>query len=458
MRNRIKLEARNAFDRVEQRVLMEMSIDGGQSWIRVSGQDAQAGLIVQPGTEPIVRFRKEGLFAVVRGLRSTAAGLEYGPRSEGDAVLQWKGNSGNERNYLLVAWVNLFREASLTAHQWKPVPSYKYWIFEFSGLQALKGSGSGFDRFAGALKTNVLQHDGSKGEMLFLETPDDAREPRLVAVYVPVGVDLSGPVQVHTFFLPEPKKIAATKSNPRPYPWDKYFGGRFDAYLVGSQKRLLHQHGLRGNNSLFVLPMPSHPDQARGVPYFSAIHSGVGLKRFLQSILVVLFRRRGPLPWPRLGRCAASGYSRGGSALTGLVNTTRGHEFDELKEIYALDSEPGSVKHVAAAAKQWLGAAERDRRLRIYVSGRYGKELGNYTPPFAAGPPRTSAGAKEWTTPTTTFFYSPASFWSQVRDEEYAAKGDCPYMAKGQKIDDHSSHTLIPLIMMTHALATSGFR
>jgi hypothetical protein len=443
--SRLRVEARNVLAAIEPNVVFELSKDGGTTWRALTTDEHTNGVLVKDGNTLEIRAKKAALFVVRQGLRGTSSGIDLDKPKDSFAVLQFSGTTKGVRRYLLVAFVTLFRVADLTKHKWGPVPTSSLWIYDLSGPEVLSGKTSGgFDRLKGTLRKDVKQHDASTGAMFFLETPDDASVPRLCSVYVPTGVKLAEEVQTHTFFLPTPE-------DKKPYPWHTYFGGRFDAYLVGGPKRLLHQHGLRGKKSLFVMPMPNQKQ------YFSSLHQGVNLRRYLLEIIDALQRNSGITPKAKLGRCAASGYSRGGSAILSLVRTTLGTEFPELKEIYSLDGEPDSAKAIATKhAAKWLKAD--DRRLRVYVA-KYEQEIGpSYKPAYVTGSPTTSGDAKEWSTAKTTYLYAPKAFWITVRDEEYAARGDSPYFGKTQKIDEDTAHSNIPMIMLTHALATSGFK
>jgi hypothetical protein len=443
--NRLVVEARNVLGTVEPNVTFEVSKDGGAKWREFTAAELSKGLVVKDGDALQVRAKKAGFYPVRQGLAGTSSGIDTAAPKDDFAALQFSGTTSGVRRYLLVAFITRFRVAKLKDHGWKAISTSSMWIYDLSGTSVLSGKTSGgFDRLRGTLRKDVAQHDTATGAIHFLETPGDASVPRLCAVYVPSGIGFRDKIQTHTFFLPTP-------NDETPYPWHSYFNGRFDNYLVGSWKRLLHQHGLRGKKSLLVMPMPNRKQ------YFSSIHSGADLRRYLMEILDCLQRAAdGPNPKPRLGRCAASGYSRGGSVIVSLVRTTLGTEFPELKELYSLDGEPASAKEVGTKwATKWL--KDEERRLRIYVA-KYEKDIGpKYKPSYVTGPPITSGEAIEWSSSRTTYLYAPKGFWSTVRDEEYAARGDSPYFRKLEPINDDRAHSNIPMILLTHALATSGF-
>lgn len=237
-----------------------------------------------------------------------------------------------------------------------------------------------------------------------------------------------------------------------PYPWnfDFCYHGMYqfqwyaDDPLTGDMfsKGIPFQVAVAGKNVVTVIPC-NKPVAGE----FGAFLDARSMETILLEVQAMMFRRAGATTAPTaLGRTALGAFSSGNDALAAVLQSSanRKHPFfvDTVKEIYFFEP-PGFHQDVTvAAALTWAGTAD-DRRIALYAQavGDAGtKLLGGPVPaaPFVASP-----------TPLRTVAALPPSTW---RATLLAAGGvDDP----GIGFDE--AHQLIPALMLTHAMATSGF-
>jgi hypothetical protein len=284
---------------------------------------------------------------------------------------------------------------------------------------------------------------------LFAKAPAGAAEPELVALYAPPGLDLAQPVPTHVFFTPPPPADVHG-----PYPYSSDFNRIVSNYLVGGTKRLLNQHNAAGKKCLFVFPVPPRDR------YFNGLLPSSNLRRFLLEAAYWLARVVGNtgFPTPRLTYCAASGFSRAGDILFGLMQTSLGSQFPELKEVYCLDvvHEAGAADFLAVA-QQWKNASPA-RRVRIYEH-----YAGWGASPLAPQMTHRSGAAREWQGPDATLASASPEFWREVFRED--GQGVVGYFEvknnradKGESdINESVVHQVMPGVFLQHALRNSAF-
>lgn len=405
----------------------------------------QQGLIVKPGTDPILDFD---------------GGRDFGSESLSSVA----SNAGLDRfhAHTYSAWVTLFRNATAERARRNVTdpPAFPHTILSFNGTEVLSDGGTAFGRFAATL-SRTRSHEPSVGRLVFLLTADDSL-PQVLAAFVPNSVNLNAAVPVHIFFIP------STGRKVGDYPFStgpNSFSAVFDNFLSGGGKRMINQHVAANKQCVFLVPLA--PPQS----YFRSIQSADKLRRYCLEAVYFLQRTVGRLrmPIPRLGRCALSGFSEAGQPLNSVIaSSPNGSAFPELAELYLLDvvSPAGSTTDTASyqgllnRLAVWK-AAGSDRRVRIYTQS---PQFRAATQPAIKGPVAVSnAGAQDHRAANATFAFLPIDFWRQLASEQVGTTPSPGYerLNPASLVDGGDAfsaiHQLIPCVFMQHALVNSGF-
>ena len=435
---------------------VSLSVDGAAP--RTLSASERAGFEVSPGTEVDVHVAKLGLWPVTGKLKVTASGVENKSTDEKHLLLGMAGKRADGgRHYVVASWLTLFRDAepdlvnrprdATGDGPWEiPVPAFTFTCHLFDGPSVLSGKASGgWERFRGHVEENVPS--AGEGTTFFLKTPGGTQVPQLVVVFVPRGTKVvSQSPPTLTFIIPKTGHLKT-----KPYPFHRAYGDVVTKYLVLKVKRVLNQLAGSKKKAILVLPVP-HPGR-----YVGTLGRGTSLRRYLHEVVFHLRVRRGAGPrLSQLGRAAVAGFSAAGTPLAELMKTTvisaQRDDFPELKEIYALDAIQNRVTEMNVAATSWL---KDDRKLRIYIAKF--KRLEQQVPSFLPGSPVISDEAKEWHSTRGTWLFSPPEFWTHVRDELVGITPATDYFPKAGAVVGHQIHQIIPCLMLSHALATSGF-
>jgi hypothetical protein len=178
-------------------------------------------------------------------------------------------------------------------------------------------------------------------------------------------------------------------------------------------------------------------------------------------------RQRFPLP--RLGHCAIAAFSGGGDALRHILQSAASGGFDELREVYGLDTinnpNYGGYGAFRQALGAWWSVDQANKRIRFYESDRAG------TPWFGLGPSlglhqrgRIVDGAVEYQGANATVAWLPTPFWTAMWTEDPDPRREMlghfpadPVTKTPVPPTPHTVHQRIPAIFLQHALACSGF-
>jgi len=174
-----------------------------------------------------------------------------------------------------------------------------------------------------------------------------------------------------------------------------------------------------------------------------------GGEAILLDLQALMFRRRGVrTPPTSLGRSAVGAFSSGNNFMAAFLQSpkNRAHRFcqETLKEVLCFDPPGYIVSALTAAALAWAGAPDTGRRIALYTQGghaAHGKLLGHPPPP----PPYVE------TTPdgTRTSALLPAAVWrATVEDLTGRPRPQWGFQ---------ETHQVIAAMMLTHAMASSGF-
>lgn len=309
-----------------------------------------------------------------------------------------------------------------------------------------------------ALHTVVRSASGSDCEHLVLEVAG-VKVPQVIAVSWPHALlrdNGADPTPFLVYYRPSTgqnvKHGYYQGAGLDAYPWNFdfcYFGMyQFQWYaddpLTGDMfsKGIPFQVAAAGKNVVTVIPC-NKPVAGE----FGAFLDAAAMETILLEVQALMFRRAGATTPPAtLGRTALGAFSSGNDALATVLQSVanRKHRFfvDTVKEIYFFDPAGFRQSLTVAAALTWAGGAD-DRRIALYAQavGDAGAKL--------LGGPVPVAPYVESPTPLRTVAALPPSTW---RATLLAAAGvDDPQMGFDQ------AHQLIPALMLTHAMATSGF-
>ena len=238
------------------------------------------------------------------------------------------------------------------------------------------------------------------------------------------------------------------------YPWNFdhcYFGlYAYQWYSVDPltvspfPKGIPFQIAAAGKEVVSVLPC-----NAPGGNEFGAFTDAAAMETLLLDLQALMFRRRGVVTGPQtLGRAAVGAFSSGNNFMAAFLQspTNRAHRFCQvtLQEVYCFDP-PGYITGaLTAAALAWSEAPETGRRVVLYSQNAHAAhtKLLGHTPPPAPFVESSPDG-------TRTAAVLPAATWRATVE---AATGK-PQPTWGFQ----NTHQVISAMMLTHAMATSGF-
>ena len=219
---------------------------------------------------------------------------------------------------------------------------------------------------------------------------------------------------------------------------------------------------------MFVLPVAPKGD------FFSAISSAGALRRYVVELVYWLRRHVGGLPFvfpkPVIGHAAISGFSAGGSAVAGIVQSASIGGFPELREVYCLDAFVGkteeSFRSLSSILSTWWEGDTVNRCVRMYTKYSVHQQAAN-RPSFARSTVQGSDGTIESSLRNATFAFTPLSFWATVCTEHSASNPISEYfpvsedkITKTQRERPPSAdelHQMMPAVFLEHALRNSGF-
>lgn len=456
-RQLVKYEGKDIFFENIDDVIHDVSFDDGKTWRVLSEQERNDGFEVSLGKPFVARVSKSGLWPVVQKLvvkeiNPNAYQLDnVGPKDIGSHSFFCMNNESNFY-HIFYARLTLFREASQDRidRGVAMIPQYLHDILAFDGVDVLsnkQGSTGGFQRFDAHINVNVPSY-GKNGNLIFAKTPDETKVPRLIAVFVPNGLNLTEAVPVHIFLTPH------TGNKKGEYPYTNDWNALVDNYLVGGGKRMINQHVASRKRCVFVFPVAA-PDQ-----YFTGIQAAARLRQYLLEMVYFLQRNKTRFPDPKLLHCAVSGFSYSGNVLLQIMRTSQGSEFPELHECYGLDLANVDVNDFLNVAYSWWGGGNRGRYVRFYSQT---SSWSSHWHSLSQLPERIFIdGAKEYQGKKATFVLTPLKFWQTVYDEEISKNKNknpaeaCHGYFKN-KPNFHSLHQVMPSVFMEHALKNSGF-
>ncbi len=272
--------------------------------------------------------------------------------------------------------------------------------------------------------------------------PAEGADPTPFLVYLRPGV---GQEVVHGYY-----------QNPElpPYPFNhdyayyalyQYLWYAMDPFTGdASPKGLAMQVAAAGKDVVTVLPC-----NAVG-PEFGAFMDAASVHDVLAEIQAFMFRRAGvATPPAEIGRTAMAAFSSGNGYLATFLGTpkNRAHRFctEILQEVYLFDPPKYLVDSTVASALAWAGPSATGRHVRIYnqfLHDAHTRVLGAPPPavPFVA-----TAGDGTRTVGVLT-----VATWKRSIE----ARTGQPL---GAGFDWRNVHQLIPSMLLTHAVAISGF-
>ena len=239
-----------------------------------------------------------------------------------------------------------------------------------------------------------------------------------------------------------------------PYPWNFDFCYHvlygYQWYAVDPltmspySKGIPFQIAAGGKNVVSVIPCNAPVGNE-----FGAFGDAASVEEILLDLQALMFRRAGVADGPKtLGRTALGAFSSGNDYMAAFLQSpkNRGHSFCQtsLREVYCFDPPFGMTAGLTAAALAWAGAPGTGRRVALYTQAAHDahiKLLGHAPPtgPFVETSPdgnRTSA-------------VLPIATW-KATVEAFTAR---PWPRWGFQ----ETHQVISAMMLTHAIATSGF-
>jgi hypothetical protein len=373
--------------------------------------------------------------------------------------------------HVIYGALTLFRDATerraregLTA-----LPEYRSDVIAFPQINVLSDDPSAtfVGRLAGAVQRSVPSYDrnvqlypgGTNGQLCYLMTPDSSPKPRLAAVYVPPGIDWTQPIPLLTFLTPYTNQKAGN------YPWSTDFNAMLDNYLVNLSKRLLAQLNASRRQCVFVFPIPLPQT------FYNAFHQASELRSYLIEVVYWLQRKVGRqrFPQPRLGHCAIAAFSGGGDALRHILQSAAAGGFNELREVYGLDTinnpKYGGYGAFRQALATWWSVDQPSKRIRFYESDRAGTPWSNLGPSLGLHQRgRTVDGAVEYQGVNATVAWLPTPFWEAMWTEDPDPRREVlghfpvdPLTKNPVRPTLHTVHQRIPAIFLQHALASSDF-
>jgi hypothetical protein len=309
------------------------------------------------------------------------------------------------------------------------------------------------------VSTVILDAVGADVECAVFEVAGVA-VPKLLAVSWPTGLlrdENSAPTPFLVYYHPgtgqNVPKGYYLGGELGPYPWNfdfLYFVlYAYQWYAVDPLTQSPYSKGIpfqiaaAGKQVVSVLPC-----NAPVANEFGAFTDAASVEAILLDLQALMFRRAGVGDGPKtLGRTAVGAFSSGNNFMAMFLQSpkNRAHNFcqNTLKEVYCFDP-PGYITGgLTAAALTWAGGAETGRRVALYTQSpheAHTKVLGHTPPasPFVESPD-----------PTRTAAVLPAATW-KATVEAFTAT---PRPNWGFQ----ETHQIISAMMLTHAMATSGF-
>jgi hypothetical protein len=310
------------------------------------------------------------------------------------------------------------------------------------------------------------------GEMriLALKLPTETSAPHYLAVFWPDAVtrereSAAAPVLVYFH-------AAVSQNVPRYYErrdeiriketypdgWDYLFYGLFqymqydgDPFAGGDApytKGIPHQMAMSGKPCVAVLPQNSFAQE------IGAFMHGDAMQDALSEIVAYMFRRRGILRSPGVGRTALAAFSSGNNFVTSFLAANRHTAFytSTLKEVYMFDAPMGrgptrgqGMDRWVKQALKWLASGpSAEKKLRAYVQ----EATGNLRAIVTGLKQAPTVGESSDAAITVSILPPPA--WAQA----IRANGGTPDLRDG---GFGETHQMISAVMLTDALRRSGF-
>ncbi|MEP7049158.1 MAG: hypothetical protein ABJB12_02345 [Pseudomonadota bacterium] len=471
------VQAYNVLQQLVGDATREVSFDGGNSFRSLTSAEQTKGVEVSVDQKFTVRVSRPHHQPVLQPLVVTDNPLQLGfdgARDFGSVFASKVADVAGASTFQYMAWLTIFRDGDgpRAAAKNTPITTQFMNLLAFQGTRVLAAGGSGFSRFNAVVAPLLAAPTPAQGQLFFALGPD-ASIPQLVAIFVPSTVDLTQPVPLSIFFCPTTGAkngtypFSSPNNDPKVAP-DKSFEGVVNGFLIGFNRRLIHQHVLANKQCVLVFPLPP----ASG--YFAGIQDAERLRRYCLEVVFFAQRTVGNIrvPSPALGRCALSCFSVAGVPLSKIVPSSLKGAFPELKEIYCLDVVAPSDNSNDAPGYQtllnnlgaWLNQ-DPDRRLRIYTQSA---AMNSVAAPIGGpilGP--NVGGAVERGTANTTFAFMPQTFWQTVNQEHAGTVPDPNYIlstrpAKAGQPSPPTTfdilHNAFPAIFLEHALQCSGFK
>lgn len=310
----------------------------------------------------------------------------------------------------------------------------------------------------GKVRTVVRDIVGSDFDCYVVELAGPPNQvPRLLAVSWPVAVqpvDDADPTPFLVYYHPGTGQNVQngyyTGDGQDPYPWNfdycyfvmyayQWYG--IDPLIDPYPKGIPLQAAAAGKNLVSVIPC-----NAPTATEFGVFLDAGSVQAVLLEIQALRFREAGmSAPPATLGRTALAAFSSGNNFLTLLLGSAanRSHSFltDVVKEMYFFEP-PGYVAEGATrAALQWAGS-DPERRIAVYTQDD-GPAHDLLDSTHHAAPHVTLVS------PTRTSSVLPIGAWRAARDPLL----DKPDPTFGWQ----ETHQIVSAMMLTHALATSGF-
>jgi len=309
------------------------------------------------------------------------------------------------------------------------------------------------------VNTTVADAIGTDVECLVFEVAG-VKVPRLIAVSWPASLlreDKSNPTPFLVYYHPGTgQNVGAgfyVGGGLDPYPWNFDFCYfvmfAYQWYALDPltespySKGIPFQIAAGGKNVVSVIPCNAPVGNE-----FGSFGDAASIEAVLLEIQAAMFRRAGvATPPSTLGRTAASAFSSGNNFLAAMLSApkNRAHHFitDVLQEVYFFDPPGNLVDDVTAAALGWSGAPDTGRRVALYanaVHNAHAKLLGRAAPaaPFIESP-------------------SSARTAAVTSIDTWRATVDSVTGTKHPSWGFDETHQVISAMMLTHAIATSGF-
>ena len=285
--------------------------------------------------------------------------------------------------------------------------------------------------------------------------------PKLLAVSWPTGLlrdDGADPTPFLVYYHPSTgQNVAAgyyVGGELGPYPWNfdfayfvlfAYLWYAVDPFLTSPYtKGIPFQIAASGKQVVSVLPCNAPVSNE-----FGAFTDAAAIEAILLELQALMFRRSGVrTPPATLGRTAVGAFSSGNNFMAAFLQSpkNRAHRFclETLQEVLCFDPPGYVVSALTAAAFTWAGSPDTGRRIALYTQGgheAHGKLLG-HPPPPAPYVETTPDG-------TRTSALLPAAVWRATLEDLTGR----PRPRWGFQ----ETHQVIAAMMLTHAMASSGF-